>query len=262
MCRSRRSAAAKASCRSTRSLEFEVYSVLRGSWPLLLLLLMGAIDTPSLIGAVKNGDAAAVRTLIQQGANVNATEADGATALHWASYRDDLASADALIRAGANVNAANDLGATALWMASMNGSEAMVRRLLQASANPNAKLLLGETPLMVAARSGHAGVVQLLVDARADVNTRAARNQTALMWAVAQKHPDVVRILIAHGADLHARSDSWTNVEAVPPHGQLEYNRAIPHGGDTALMFAARVGDPESARQLVAAGANVNDKDA
>ena len=239
-----------------------MYSVIRGSWPLLLLLLMGATDTPSLIGAVKNGDAATVRALIQQGANVNATEADGATALHWASYRDDLASADALIRAGANVNSANDLGATALWMASMNGSEAMVRRLLQAGANPNAKLLLGETPLMVAARSGHAGVVQLLVDARADVNTRATRNQTALMWAVAQKHPEVVRILIAGGADLHARSDSWTNVEAVPPHGQLEYNRAIPHGGDTALMFAARVGDLESARQLVAAGANVNDKDA
>jgi ankyrin repeat protein len=49
---------------------------------------------------------------------------------------------------------------------------------------------------------------------------------------------------------------------AVPPHGLLEYNRAIPHGGDTALMFAARVGDLRSARLLVAAGANVNDADA
>src|SRR5262245_61372149 len=127
-----------------RSIEriFSVPPCLRGSWLLLLLLLMGAADIPSLISAVKSGDATAVRTLLQQGANVNATEADGATALHWASYRDDLASADALLRAGANVNAANDLGATALWMASMNGSEAMVRRLLQASANPNAKLRL------------------------------------------------------------------------------------------------------------------------
>src|SRR5262245_1829408 len=262
MCRSRRSAAAKASCRSTRSLEFEVYSVLRGSWPLLLLLLMGAIDTPSLIGAVKNGDAAAVRALIQQGANVNATEADGATALQWASYRDDLASADALIRAGASVNAANDLGATPLWMASMNGSAAMVKRLLDAGANPNAALMLGETPVMVASRSGHAPVVELLVNKGADVNHRAARSQTALMWAVAQKHPDVVAILLAHGANVHARSDVWTDVQAVPPHGQLEYNRAIPHGGDTPLMFAARVGDLASARLLVAAGANVNDKDA
>jgi ankyrin repeat protein len=49
---------------------------------------------------------------------------------------------------------------------------------------------------------------------------------------------------------------------AVPPHGHPEYNRMIPHGGYTALMFAARVGDVASARLLVAAGANVNDEDA
>jgi uncharacterized protein len=51
-------------------------------------------------------------------------------------------------------------------------------------------------------------------------------------------------------------------VMAVPPHGHLDYNRAIPHGGDTALMFAARGGDLASARVLVAAGANVDDADA
>jgi ankyrin repeat protein len=223
---------------------------------------MGAAAAPSLIDAVRSGDAAAVRALIQQHADVNVTENDGATALHWASYRDDLASADLLLRAGAKVNAANDLGATPLWAASQNGSADMVRRLLAAGANPNARLLMGETPLMIAARSGHAAVVQLLVDKRADVNARASRNQTALMWAAAQKHPDVVAILLAHGADVHARSDTWTNVEAVPPHGQLEYNRAIPHGGDSALMFAARAGDLESAKRLVAKGANVNDQDA
>ena len=82
------------------------------------------------------------------------------------------------------------------------------------------------------------------------------------MWAVAQHHPDVVKILLAHGADIHARSDVWSEVMAVSPHGHLGYNRAIPHGGDTALMFAARVGDLASAKILVAAGASVNDADA
>jgi ankyrin repeat protein len=223
---------------------------------------MGAAASPSLIDAAKKADATSVRALLQQGADVNAAEADGATALHWASYRDDVASADALLRAGAKVNAANDLGATPLWMASMNGSVAMVKRLLEAGANPNAKLLLGETPVMVAARSGHAAVVELLVNKKADVNMRAARGQTALMWAVAQKHPDVVAILLAHGADVHAKSDSWSDVKAVPPHGLLEYNRAIPQGADTPLLFAARVGDLASAKLLVAKGANVNDRDA
>ena len=115
---------------------------------------------------------------------------------------------------------------------------------------------------MVAARSGNPDVVEQLLAKGANVNARAARGQTALMWAVAQKHPDVVKVLLAHGADVHARSEVWSQVMAVPPHGLLEYNRAIPHGGDTALMFAARVGDLASAKLLVAAGANVNDADA
>jgi ankyrin repeat protein len=82
------------------------------------------------------------------------------------------------------------------------------------------------------------------------------------MWAVSQKHPEAVKVLLAHGADVEARSNAWNEVMAVPPHGYLPYNRAIPHGGDTALMFAAREDDVESAKLLVAAGAQVNAADA
>src|SRR5213083_3814880 len=109
--------------------------------PLLGILLIGAGSSrPPLVDAARNADREAVRALLQQGASVNAADADGTTALHWASYRDDVESADLLIRAGARVNAANDLGVTPLWTASQNGSEAMVRRLLAAGANPNAAL--------------------------------------------------------------------------------------------------------------------------
>lgn len=230
---------------------------------LLAVFLMASPATrPPVVDAAKSGDKDALRALIQKKADVNAADADGTTALHWASYRDDLESADLLIRSGAKVNAANDLGATPLWTASQNGSAAMVRRLLQAGANPNLALLAGETPVMVASRSGKPDVVELLIAKGANVNARGARGQTALMWAVAQKHPEAVKVLIARGADIHARSAVWSQVMAVPPHGLLEYNRDIPHGGDTALMFAARGGDLASAGILVAAGANVNDKDA
>jgi ankyrin repeat protein len=225
-------------------------------------VFLGAGETPSLIAAAKSSDAAAVRALIQKKADVNEAEGDGATALHWAAYRDDLESADLLIRAGANVNAANDLGATPLWNASLNGSTAMVRRLLEAGANPNLALIAGETPLMVASRSGKAEIAAQLLAKGADPNARGSRNQTALMWAAAQKHPDVVTLLLTHGADVQAKTDVWTLMMAVPPHGVPEYNRLIPHGGDTALMFAARAGDLASARLLVAAGASVNDEDA
>ncbi|HXD20598.1 MAG TPA: ankyrin repeat domain-containing protein [Vicinamibacterales bacterium] len=221
-----------------------------------------AADGPPLIDAARNGGAVAVRALVSRGADVNVASADGTTALHWASYRDDLDMADALLRAGAKVDAANDLGATPLWTASMNGSSAMVHRLLEAGAHPNLALLLGETPLMIACRSGNADVVTQLLDKGANVNARGPRGQTALMWAVAEQHPDVVKVLLSHGADIKARSEVLSQVMAVPPHGKLEYNRAIPFGGETALMFAARVGDLASARLLLGAGANVNDADA
>lgn len=233
-----------------------------GAWLSAVLLMGAAAVNYPLITAARNTDREAVRRLVQQKVDVNAAEPDGTTALHWASYRDDGESAEVLIRAGANVNAANDLGATPLWTASLNGSAAMVRRLLQAGANPNAALLLGETPLMVASRSGNADVVEQLLAKGANVNARAARGQTALMWAVAQEHPDVVKVLLANRADVHARSESWRQMEAVSPHGALEYNREIPYGNNTPLMFAARVGDLASAKLLVAAGANVNDQDA
>jgi uncharacterized protein len=221
-----------------------------------------AADGIPLIDAARNADITALRSLLKQRIDVNAATPDGTTALHWASYRDDLEGADLLIRAGAKVNAANDLGATPLWTASMNGSAAMVRTLLQAGADPSLALLLGETPLMAAARSGNPDVIAQLIGKGANVNVRGPRGQTALMWAVAEQHPEVVKVLLARGADLRAKSDVWSDMMAVPPHGKPEYNRLIPHGGETALMFAARVGDRASAKLLLAAGANVNDADA
>jgi ankyrin repeat protein len=185
-----------------------------------------------------------------------------ATTLHRAAYDDDIGTAADLIKKGADVNAANDLGVTALWLASQNGSTAMVRTLLTAGANPNGALISGETPLMVAARSGKVDVAELLLAKGANPNARATRRQTALMWAVAQKHANVVKLLLANRADIHAKSEVWSQMMAVPPHGHAEYNKMIPHGGYTALLFAARVGDLESAKLLVAAGANVNDEDA
>jgi ankyrin repeat protein len=231
--------------------------------PFLSVLLIAADGgRPVVIDAVRNADKEALRALVQRKADVNAAEADGTTALHWAAYLDDVESADLLIRAGAKVGAATDLGVTPLWTASLNGSDEMVRRLLKAGADPNAALLAGETPVMVAARTGNPSVLEQLLAKGANPNARGGRGQTALMWAVSEKHPEAVKVLIAHGADVHARSSVWNEVMAVPPHGYLDYNRAIPHGGDTALMFAARAGDVASAGLLVAAGANVNDTDA
>ena len=239
------------------------------SAPLVVLLAVLTLSVPTIAGAgaedllieaVKHADIASVRALLAQGVDVNAPQGDGATALHWAAHRNDLETTAVLLGAGANANAANELGATPLWLACISGSGALVERLLDAGANPNAALSSGETVLMSAARAGNADAVGLLLAHSADVNaTEGSRGQTALMWAVAQQHADVARMLIEHGADVHARSDVWHQLENTAGNTNPSGDFEMAHGGTTPLLFAARQGDVESARVLLAGGANVND---
>src|SRR5712691_1169388 len=162
--------------------------------------------------AAMKGDRAAVRTLLQQRADVNAPQADGATALHWAVYRNDLEIAGLLIQAGARVTAANREGATPLSLASINGNAVMIEKLLRAGADPNVSVLShGETALMMAARTGNVDAIKILLDHGADVDAKdTLRGTTALMWAAAEEHPAAVEVLIEYGADVSARSNPAT----------------------------------------------------
>ena len=139
----------------------------------------------------------------------------------------------------------------------------MVERLLAANANPNAALLNGETVLMTCSRSGEIGAVKALLARGANVNVKEpSHDQTALMWAAAQKHPQVVQALVERGADVRARSRIYNQTvtsEVTQRAGREELNYSVQRGGSTPLLFAARVGDAESARILLEAGADVND---
>jgi ankyrin repeat protein len=224
----------------------------------------GAAGEPSsLIAAVRRHDAQAVRTLLARRVDVDARQGDGATALHWAAHMDDLSTVDALIRAGARVNLATDLGVTPLYLACTNRGGAVVERLLDAGAGANAALVNGETVLMNCARTGDARAVRALLAHGADPNVaETAHDQTALMWAAAQKHPEAAAALIAAGADVKARSRRYTQTvtsEVTQRAGREALNYTVPRGGMTALHFAARSGDADSIRLLIAAGADVDD---
>ncbi len=220
-----------------------------------------AADDLRLVDAVRQGDHEAVRSLLAENVDVNAPQGDGATALTWAAHRNDHEAVEMLLGAGANPNAANDYGVTPLSLACTNGDAPMVGKLLAAGADPNLAQLSGETPLMTCARAGNLEAVQAILS-RDGVNVDARdtrRGQTALMWAVAAKHAPVAEALIDYGADVNARS----RVIETFNHLQVEYYGKDVHypaqaGGFTPLLFAARVGNLESARVLLAAGADVN----
>ena len=219
-----------------------------------------------LVDAAKAQDWAQVQKLLQQRTDVQASEPDGATALHWAVYWDQVPVVDALLRAGAKVNVTNEFGATPLWIACSEGRAAMIDRLLRAGANPNAALGNGETPLMTASRTGNLEAVRLLIARGAQVNAReSARNQTALMWAVAERHAEVTRVLVEAGADVAARTVARKMLTNAGQDGLRrltgDYTDFIEEdqGGYTPLLLASRVGDAASVRLLVQSGANVND---
>jgi uncharacterized protein len=174
----------------------------------LALPIIGLAAAPSDVAdAVMHGDKAALRKLLDQHANVNAAQADGATALHWAVFRSDKEAVDLLLKAGANAKAANREGSTPLWLAAVNGDAPIVTSLLNGGADANEKLPLGRTPLMAAARTGNVDAIKVLIDHGADLNAKETlRGTTPLMWAADEGHAPAIQLLIQRGADIKARS--------------------------------------------------------
>ncbi len=173
-----------------------------------LVVSAGAAGKSDVADAAMRGDTAALQKLLAAKADVNAPQNDGATALHWAVYRNDREMVGLLVRAGANPKAANREGSTPLWLAGISGNASIIAALLEAGADANEKLPLGRTPLMIAARTGNVDAIKTLLDNGADVNAKETqRGTTALMWAADEGHAAAVKLLIDRGADIKAKSN-------------------------------------------------------
>ena len=191
------------------ALNVKLRIMMRSVIAVLSILILTLITTFTLgagrsdvADAAMRGDKAAIRTLIQQKADLNAAQIDGATAVHWAVYKDDAEMLETLITAGALTDVKNREGITPLHMASLFGDARVVDRLIKAGADAKQRGPAGETMLMLAARNGNPEVIKVLLAAGVNVNARETiRGTSALMWAVEQHHPAAVKALLDGGAD-------------------------------------------------------------
>src|SRR4029450_7093116 len=181
----------------------------------LSVWLQASSSDSRVADAAMGGDASTVKSLLKQGADVNAAQGDGMTALHWAASHGDVEEARMLISAGARVEAMTRNGNyTPLHLATRAGNASVVRALLEAGANVNAKTTSGgASPLHLAAAQGSADAVNALLDKGATVDARdGAWDETPLMWAAAYNRIDALQALIKRGANIEAAS----KVEDIP----------------------------------------------
>lgn len=153
-----------------------------------------------LIDAIKAGDAAKVASLLQGGANANARDEGGVTALMLAASLGHLEMVKALTKAGADVKAQDERGYTALMSACYNpdldrGFPEVVQALIDAGAELETQIFYGVRPLMLAAGAGEAGVVDLLLKAGADPKARNEGGRTALMMVKDKDYIEVINLL-------------------------------------------------------------------
>lgn len=231
-----------------------------------------ATSYASIADAARKQDWAAVQAMAQQKGDLNAVSSDGSTALHFAVNAGQAAVVQALLTAGADTTKRNLAGVAPLHLAILDGETAIAKLLLAKGADARIKDEASETLLMLAARHGDGEMAAALIAAGAELNyVEPNFGQDALMIAVRSGKPSVVGALIKAGAVLDHQTPpgpepAWREPGAgggstgegmirsgVPPEGQ----RAAGTGKASALLYAARDGQVESARLLVKAGAKL-----
>ena len=208
--------------------------------------------TPLMVAA-EIGSVDAMQMVVDHGANVNAKNSYGSTALMWSVT--DAKKVRLLLDHGADVNVAARSGRTALIVASFaNPSSEVVRMLLAKGANVAVMDQRKVTPLNAATFGNDTATVRMLLDASADINTADTFiGLTPLINAAGNRNLEAVKLLLAKGANVNAVSKT----EDLP---RIQTG-IVQFGGWTPLLMAVPFGPTEIVKTLIDAGAKVNVQD-
>ncbi|MCY4627114.1 MAG: ankyrin repeat domain-containing protein, partial [Acidobacteria bacterium] len=168
-----------------------------------------------VLDAAKRGDVESLKAELRSGADVNAAQGDGFTALHWAAKLGNREVADVLIAAGADLEATTRLGGhMPLHVAAAAGKAGGVEALLVGGAPAGAMTLTGAEPIHLAAAAGVPEVVTALIAHGASVDARETEwGLTALMFAAVRGRVEAVKTLMEAGADAAATANVLDVVE-------------------------------------------------
>src|SRR6266480_537141 len=225
-----------------------------------------------LVDAAKARNTAEVQKLLGQGANANAKDKAGWTALLWAAYFGRTDTVRALLEKGADVNARGTDGMTALMNAASADYRDIVHSLLEKGADVNAKSKVGRTALMSASDLGQLDTVRVLLEQGADVDAKDRKGVTALRLAEKYKYSSIIALL-RRAPRVPPRKNAGTTTASVPttsPAVAGPTSTPKPQPASSAstasqnssrkLLDAAEAGDTAEVQSLLREGANANAK--
>lgn len=236
---------------------------------LLVAMLMGvasaevankpnAYGVTPLVVACERGDVAAIRMLLDAGADANTTLTGGESALMVAARTGKPEPVKLLLAKGARLEAQDRKGQTSLMWAAAEGHTEVVQMLIAAGANVRAQVKSGFTALLFAAREGRIGAAKALLDAGVDVNEAVTKEKTmsALLLAEENGHFELGVMLLEAGANPNDERSGYTPLHSIT--WVRKPNRGDGEDGNPPPQGSGKVTSLEFVRALVQHGAKVN----
>ncbi|MBQ7544826.1 MAG: ankyrin repeat domain-containing protein [Synergistaceae bacterium] len=215
-------------------------------------VVVEAMSDDEFLELCSSGDARAVEEALKNGADANACDEFGSTALHESANSGNPDVAEVLLKYGAEVDAKDFIGATALGFAVSKGYAEVAEVLLKHGADASSQDEYGKTPLHVAAFYGYAEIAEMLLRYGADVNAETSDGDTPLRMAKAGGHRETAKVLLKHGAE-GSRAQRRQSASPARP--------ARPAMSDEEFLELCQSGDAEAVEEALRHGANVNARD-